>query len=458
MADDEKPKASGIVGAASKITGASVGTAVLSCKKVFQFLAGMPLSRPLPELEPQAVAEAPALQPPGDEKVEDRVAALEDRLAQAQRELTQARDEAREAQAQLRSQLNALQAENQSLRAELTDARQAASNASGREGADGARVAALEPELADAQRGSTNARDETTQAQSRPESQLADVRKAAAEEAATGRAPTALHPDAEADAAKDAREPRPTIAGSEETSSGGVTPEEVEAATFAGATEKVMFRRALSVMESADQAARIEAARMLGGIRHRLTVRAIGGRFAREPAADVREECVKALSRLGLQEGVSVAERALADAAVSVRLAAVRGICRLAGPGGATTLVPVLRDESEDVRRRAATCIGWLGQKRLAAELLPLLADRSAAVRSAALEAMGNLRSRQVAARVVELLDDPEESVRQKAFRALRAITGEQIADTLPEDEGSRHRLIARWRARWEEESRIAGT
>jgi HEAT repeat protein len=237
-----------------------------------------------------------------------------------------------------------------------------------------------------------------------------------------------------------------------------VTPEEVEAATFAGVAEKVMFSRALSDMESADEAARIKAARMLAGIRHELTVRALAGWLAREPAAGVRKECVKALTRLGLPQVVPVVERALADAAASVRLAAVHAVYRLGGPGGAIALVPILRDENEDVRRRAATCIGWLGEKRLAGDLLPLLADRSAAVRCAVLEAMENLRSPQVVTRVIELLDDPEESVRQKAFGVVGAITGERLAAALPEDEASRHRLIARWRARWEDESRIAGT
>ena len=250
----------------------------------------------------------------------------------------------------------------------------------------------------------------------------------------------------------------PPAATESGTPSGGVTPGEVEAATFATAAEKVMFRQALSDMESADEATRMEAARMLAGIRHELTVRAIAGWFAREPAAGVRKECVKALTRLGLEEVLPEVERALADAAASVRLAAVHATYRLAGPGGAATLVPILRDENEDVRRRAAICIGWLGEKRLAGDLLPLLADRSAAVRSAALEAMGNLRSRQVVTRVIELLDDPEESVRREAFGVLGAITGKRIANTLPEDGDSRQRLIARWRARWEKESRIAGS
>ena len=49
------------------------------------------------------------------------------------------------------STLSALQADNHSLRAELTDARQAASNGSGREGAERARFADLDSELADAE-------------------------------------------------------------------------------------------------------------------------------------------------------------------------------------------------------------------------------------------------------------------------------------------------------------------
>jgi HEAT repeat protein len=237
-----------------------------------------------------------------------------------------------------------------------------------------------------------------------------------------------------------------------------VTPEEVQAATFAGAAEKVIFRRALSDMKRQVEATRMEAAKTMGGIRHELSARALAACFSREASARVREECVNALTRLGMQGGLLTMERALADPVALVRLAAVRGTYRLAGPGCGAALIPMLCDGSEDVRRRAATCIGWLGERSRARELVQLLDDASASVRSAALDALANLGSQRVVPEIIGLLNDPTEPVRRKASDVLRAITGERKTLTVPGDEGSRRRLIARWRAWWEQAPRVQGS
>lgn len=273
------------------------------------------------------------------------------------------------------------------------------------------------------------------------------------EEEKMGREETFMQTDSRVDADGGAGEPHPEVVAAA-TFSLDVTPAELEAATFAGAAEKVVFRQALADMDSPREAVRFNAARKIERIRHPLSVRALAARFARESSAHVREECLNTLARLKLKEGLPVMERALVDTAAAVRLAAVRGIYRLAGPAGITALMPMLADENEDVRRRTATCLGWLGPEHLAVKLLPLLADNSTAVRSAALEAMANLRSRQVVPAVVELLDDAQAAVRKKASDALHAIAGKPREHKLPEDKGSRQRLIARWRAWWEEESR----
>jgi HEAT repeat protein len=277
-----------------------------------------------------------------------------------------------------------------------------------------------------------------------------------AKEEDTRQEPIAAPPDDGAAPAVEARE-RPPATVQSTAAVPDVTPIEVHAATFSGVAEKVTFRRALSDMESSDEATRLEAVKTVGGICHELSVRALAVCFSREASARAREECVNALVRLGLRECLPTVERALADAAAPVRLAAVRGMYRLAGRGGAGALTRVLRDENEDVRRRAATCIGWLGDDRLARELVPLLADKSAAVRCAALEAMGNLRSQQAVAEVMELLGDPRDSVRRKAADVLCVLTGKQMTSTVPDDEDSRQRLIARWRAWWAAEPRVAG-
>ena len=238
-----------------------------------------------------------------------------------------------------------------------------------------------------------------------------------------------------------------------------VTPAEASAAVFAGAKETLVFSRSLEEMARQDEATRARAARALSGIRHELSARALSARLARDPSAEVRSECVKALTALGMEEGLPAVERALSDTSGSVRLAAVQGVYRLAGPEGATSLIRMFSDEHEDVRRRAAACVGWLGEEHLAADLLPLLKDESVFVRQTVLDALGNLNlnSPDAVSELIELLDDPEESIRKKAFDVLQATTGKQMAETLPENELERQLLLWRWRAWQEEESSRRG-
>jgi hypothetical protein len=255
-----------------------------------------------------------------------------------------------------------------------------------------------------------------------------------------------------------AQEPPPPVVRADAPSP-EVTSAEVSGAQFIGAREKLVFARALEDMSSREEAVRARAVRSVAGIRNKLVARALCARLARDTSADVRKECVKALTALGMEEGLPAVERALSDASPAVRLAAVRSVYSLAkrvpsgGAGrGAASLVRLLSDKHEDVRRRAAACLGWLGQEHLAAHLLPLLRDESAFVRRTALDALGNLESRRAVPEVIELLNDPETSVRKRAFEALNTITGRQLAEAFPEDEQENQLLIARWRVWLERE------
>ncbi|MHC4250670.1 MAG: HEAT repeat domain-containing protein, partial [Planctomycetota bacterium] len=217
-----------------------------------------------------------------------------------------------------------------------------------------------------------------------------------------------------------------------------VTEDEAAAAEFGGSREKLVFYRALDEMRRGDDSARTRAVRSLGGIRHALSSRAVAARLARDRSAEVRRECVSALTGLGGRESLPAVEFALSDASDGVRLAAVRGVYRLAGPEGAPSLVRMFADEHEDVRRRAIACAGWLGLGHLAAALTPLLKDECAFVRRAALEALANLKSAEAVDDMIDLLDDPEESVARKASEALSTITGRQMTEAFPEDEHGR--------------------
>ncbi len=232
---------------------------------------------------------------------------------------------------------------------------------------------------------------------------------------------------------------------------GGAIAGEVSADEFTGAAEALIFARARKDMASRDETARTRASRVLGAIRHRLSVKTLSAHLARDPSAEVRKECVNALMALAMKEGLPAVENALSDRSPIVRLAAVRGTYRLGGAEGAASLIRMLSDKHEDVRRRAVACIGWLGEEHLAVKLVPLLNDKSVFVRRTALDALGNLKSLSVVSRIIDLLVDPDESVRKKAFAVLESITGKQMADAFPEDEHGHQLLLARWRA-WKEE------
>lgn len=231
-----------------------------------------------------------------------------------------------------------------------------------------------------------------------------------------------------------------------------VTLKEAQMAAFPNVADKMIFTKALSDIASHDPGMRADAARVIAGIRHELSVRTLIARMVREPSSQVRQECVKALTTLEMKEGLGAVKRALTDEAASVRLAAVWALYHLGGAESAPELAHMFSDEDEEIRRRAATCTGWLGQEKLAVKLLPLLADSSVSVRQAAIEAMANLRSRQVVSTLIEHMEDPEKTVRKAIIGALRAITGKKMNGAFPTDEKSLQRLMVRWHEWWKEE------
>jgi len=233
---------------------------------------------------------------------------------------------------------------------------------------------------------------------------------------------------------------------------GAIADEEVRSAFFANESQRIIFRRALCDITNQAPAVRADAVKTIADIGHELSVRVLVNQLAREPSAQVRQECVKALTSLQTTEVLSAVERALSDRAALVRLTAVWGLYRMAGAESGPALVGMFSDESAEVRRRAVTCISWLGQEQLGVELLPLLEDSSVLVRLAAVEAMGNLRCRRGVAALIEHLNDPETAVRKAILGALSTITGKKMSGPFPRDNRSLQRLIARWREWWKEE------
>ncbi len=378
-----------------------------------------------------------------------RVGRLEADLAAARRESAETRNKAEEAQARHTTQISALQSEKESLLSNLRDAQARAEDAI-------SRAEELDAELSQLRGAIKSATSDNEELRSFLEQERSSQR---VESEVRGQKSKVEGPKPTSDAGPSTFDLGPSTLEKETAIADGIAPmvtaEEARAADFSGAAERVIFTRALSNIWSDEAATRVAAVKAMGAIRHELSVRALIARFGREASAEVRQECLCALTALDAAEAIPVAQGALRDEAASVRLAAVRAIYRLVGLEGVDVLAAMLHDKDEDVRRRVATCLGWLGHEPLAFKLVSLLRDASASVRLATLEALGNLKSPAVVDDIIELLDDPEESVQKAAFHALETITGKQMGKRFPQDQDGRRFLIARWRA-WREKNQGA--
>lgn len=487
MGYDDK-EFSGIVSVVSRQAGTVAGTSVVISKKIAGCgvktvtAAKDLLKRPLKILTPardkksRTTSEASTLES-RDEREAGRknaakalINALEWDLTTAERELEKAQSNAEKTQSELSSQLGELKAEKESLLSDLEQAKSEASEAAIREGAVKTRVTALESDLIATQVHLEKSRKEEEDAKSQPPSDLSDVQPeekgalsdwgeekvevvSTEEKVESAMEPTVAQSAGELNA-KMEEQPSQPVSKVEVPSLPAVTEEQVQTAVFSNATDKVIFTRALSDIASQDVEVRTNAVKMIGGIRHKLSIKVLVAQLARETSPQVRQECVKAFTRQEVNEGqgLRAVKRALTDQAASVRLAAVWGLYRLAGAESASDLVRMLSDEDEEIQRRSATCIGWLRQEELAVELLPLLSNRSACVRRAAIEAMGNLRSRRVISALIEHLNDPEKSIRKVILDTLKRITGKKMSGPVPRDEKALQCCIARWREWWKGE------
>ena len=421
-----------------------------------------------------------------------RVAALESELAEARRQLEEAKSQAQQAQERLTLQLENLQKERDSLLCELEHARNEVNETKARQDAAGTHVARLESELVAAKSELDQARKfekdvkpdegqnviveeylseprvsesdipilEDVEAIEIQQVELSEqwkepVIEQTGQEVEPSTETTAVQSDEPERVETEAMKSGPVIAETSSSVPADVTIEEVNVADFENATEKIIFNNALSGISSPDKATRLDAVKVMAGIGHELSARVLIGQMAKEPVAQIRAECIKALAELNMKEGLPAIENALSEQDVSVRSAAVRGLYRLGGAASAPQLLRMLCDENENIRRRTATCIGWLGKEELAVELVPLLDDSSVSVRLAAVEAMGHLRNRQVVSDLITHLEYPEKTVRKAIISALETITSKKMSGSFPRDEKSLKILIVRWAEWWKDEHKV---
>jgi len=388
---------------------------------------------------------------------------LESDVASAQRDLEKAHSDAEETEsklaAKLAAQLSEIEEEKKLLASDLEQAKSKANEAANREGDVKAQVTALKSDLATALY--------QLEEKSQPPSDISDVQPEEEtvlsgpdedevvydeEEFESETEPTVAQSVGELSVTMEEQPSQPVPKVKAPSLPAVTTEEQVQNAVFSNATEKVLFARALSDITNQNVDARTNAVKTMGRIRHKLSIKVLVAQLAKETSPQVRQECVKALTRQDENEGMRAVKRALTDHAASVRLAAVWSLYHLAGAEGAFILVRMLSDESEEVRRRSATCIGWLRQDKFAVELIPLLSDRSAGVRRAAVEAMGNLRSRRVISSLIEHFNDTEKSIRKLILEALEKITGKRMSGPLPSEDKALQSIIARWKEWWKGE------
>jgi len=369
--------------------------------------------------------------------LDEQVAALKSELATTQQELTETRNQAEKAQSQLASQVKDLQVEKENLISDLEKARSETDGMTSRGEQVNGQVAKLESELAIARQELADTQSQAEHTQTQLNKQLRDMQaeiavvpmemknESSIEAGATQEEPIgAIVENVEEPELKSEAQADPEV---EAAKSAEVTAEQMQAADFKNEADRIIFTKAFSDFDSKDAIARADAAAVLADIHHELSPRLLITHMADEPSAYVRQECIKALTALEMEEGAGAIERALADEVASVRLAAVWGLYRLVGAESIPALTPMLSDRDASVRRRAITCIGWLGEK---------------------VGTGGNHLSHKVVSALVQCLGDRSESIKNAALDTLQTVTGKKMSAprTCPE------RLIEQWRSWWKDE------
>jgi TolA-binding protein len=480
---------SGIMVNMSRGAGTCVGKVAAAGKKITGVVTGGAtavghlLSRPVdtPELvaaeQTEPMSDGFALGARGGQNTEQGISAeslistLESDLAAVRHELQEMQSKAEKTQSQIELQLSKLQSEKDSLLAELEQARSQANEAAlqaSEAKTQAAVLEILETNLAAVeQHNLENSRKEDRDIKPQQPFEMSPAQKeqevglpkpveevvvGATREKSDSSTETAVADITEDVSLKIEEQPSQVVSDVEMPGPLAVTDEQVQAAVFSKATDKILFAKAVSDMANQDVVVRLDAVKIIADIGHELSIKALAAQMASERSTQVRQECIKSLATLGMKEGLPAIENALADESGLVRLAAVWGLYRLAGKQSGTALAGMLSDKDEEVRRRAATCIGWLRQGRFAADLTILLDDDSVLVRQSAAEAMGNLGNERVVLSLVEHLKDPDKATRKIVLCAIEKITGKKMGNSLPKNEEDIGHLISRWRQWWKKD------
>jgi len=260
-----------------------------------------------------------------------QAAAMESELVALRQELVKAQDKAKTKRSEPESQVKKVQVEKESQISDMQKARCQTDESKVAEDVVKAQVTAMESEhtpdcstskKVEAEQADTIAQlsldDSTVQIEMqaepprRHEKQIPPI--SAEQEAATS---------VQAGMGVEQEQPQPLTAEALMSGFADIWQQELKAAAFPNATDKIVFAKALSDMANQDATLRMDAVKALAGIRHELSAEVLADQVQHEQSAQVRQECIKALAALEMKEGLTAVENALSDQAAAVRLTAV---------------------------------------------------------------------------------------------------------------------------------------
>ncbi len=139
----------------------------------------------------------------------------------------------------------------------------------------------------------------------------------------------------------------------------------------------------------------------------------------------VRQEAIKGLRRLKVNEVIAPLSYALTDEDKKVRVKAIYALADIGGNDAAAALAAASADENAWVRAETAYALGMLGSDTAIQVLKHALHDTDSDVRESAIEAFKDIGGGQSAAALAVSLQDADASIRVEAVEALADIGGE---------------------------------
>ncbi len=160
----------------------------------------------------------------------------------------------------------------------------------------------------------------------------------------------------------------------------------------------------------------------------------------------VRQEAIKGLRRLKVDEVIAPLSYALADKDKSVRVKAIYALADIGGDNAVAAITAGAADENPWVRAETAYALGMLGGGAAIQVLKHALHDADSDVRESAIEAFTDIGGEQSAGALAVALQDADASLRVEAVEALADIGGEtamRLLDQALEDQDNAVRKAA---------------